>query len=416
MDESNCGVETPGGITAKKGADGTMTKTTCFDQPEYDRRLANCREVMQQKGIDVLIDSDPANMNYLTGYDGWSFYTPQAVVVALDRDQPIWFGRGVDIGGARITTRLSEDDIVVYPDDYVHNLTKHPMNFLGEFLEAQGLGSKTVGIENDCYYFTPRCRDALQESMPNARWQDGGQMVNWLRLIKSDAENEMIGKAARVTEAVMTTFLDVVAPGVRQCDAAGEILKTLARGSDGISGDYCAVYPAMMTGLRASAPHLSWTDEPYVSGEATILEFSGVKNRYHCPMARTLQLGPPPKRLADAGEYVTEGNQRALEAARSGNIAQDVETAWRGVISKTGLVKDSRIGYPVGIGYPPDWGEHTASLRQGDTTVLEPNMVFHLMTGIWMDDFGIEISETFRVTDKGGVPFASVPGGLQVKA
>ena len=42
-------------------------------------------------------------------------------------------------------------------------------------------------------------------------------------------------------------------------------------------------------------------------------------------------------------------------------------------------------------------------------------MVFHLMTGIWMDDWGIEISETFRVTDNGGVPFASVPGALHVK-
>jgi hypothetical protein len=51
--------------------------------------------------------SDPANMNYLTGYDGWSFYVPQCVVVSLDADTPLWIGRRMDVAGARHTTFLS---------------------------------------------------------------------------------------------------------------------------------------------------------------------------------------------------------------------------------------------------------------------------------------------------------------------
>ena len=43
-----------------------------------------------------LVVSDPANMNYLTGYDGWSFYVHQCVVVTEDLAQPIWIGRGQD--------------------------------------------------------------------------------------------------------------------------------------------------------------------------------------------------------------------------------------------------------------------------------------------------------------------------------
>ena len=42
-----------------------------------------------------------------------------------------------------------------------------------------------------------------------------------------------------------------------------------------------------------------------------------------------------------------------------------VEAAWRGYIARFGLEKASRIGYSVGLGYPPDWGEHTMSLRPG---------------------------------------------------
>ena len=199
----------------------------------------------------------------------------------------------------------------------------------------------------------------------------------------------------------MQTFFDVMAPGVRQCDAVAAILTAQASGADGVGGEFCAAIPMLLTGRGTSAPHLPWSDEVLKTGEATILETSGVYHRYHCPMARTVHLGPPPQRLSDASQGVIEGNAAALEAARAGNTCEDVEAAWREVISRYDLVKESRIGYPIGIGYPPDWGEHTASLRQGDRTELVPNMVFHLMTGIWMDDWGIEISETFRVTDQG---------------
>ena len=65
------------------------------------------------------------------------------------------------------------------------------------------------------------------------------------------------------------------------------------------------------------------------------------------------------------------------------------------------LKKPSRIGYSVGIGYPPDWGERNASFKRGDKTILEKNMCFHMIIGIWTDELGYEVSETIRVTDKG---------------
>ena len=40
-------------------------------------------------------------------------------------------------------------------------------------------------------------------------------------------------------------------------------------------------------------------------------------------------------------------------------------TFWN-VLNKYGLEKESRAGYSIGIGYPPDWGEHTLSIRKND--------------------------------------------------
>ena len=33
--------------------------------------------------------------------------------------------------------------------------------------------------------------------------------------------------------------------------------------------------------------------------------------------------------------------------------------------------KKSRTGYSIGIGYPPDWGEHTLNIQKGDKTILK---------------------------------------------
>ena len=62
-----------------------------FTSDEYANRLSKTRTAMDAAGLDVLIVSDPSNMAWLTGYNGWSFYVHQAVIVGTGFD-PIWFG------------------------------------------------------------------------------------------------------------------------------------------------------------------------------------------------------------------------------------------------------------------------------------------------------------------------------------
>ena len=110
-----------------------------------------------------------------------------------------------------------------------------------------------------------------------------------------------------------------------------------------------------------------------------------------------------------------KGIEAGLAVAKPGNTCEQIEAALRGVLSKFGLDKPSRCGYPIGLSYPPDWGERTMSLRPGDTSVLEPDMTFHFMPGLWMDDWGIEITESFRITETGCECLADVPRKLFVK-
>ena len=112
------------------------------------------------------------------------------------------------------------------------------------------------------------------------------------------------------------------------------------------------------------------------------------------------------------GEKFVLGVEKAIEKTKPGNTAHDVAEAFWDVLNKYGLEKDSRCGYSIGIGYPPDWGEHTLSIRKNDMTILQPNVTFHLMAGMWMDTWGIEMSESIRVTDKGCELFCNLSRDL----
>ena len=70
-----------------------------FEKKEYKERLKKVKDLMQKQDIDLLVSHDPANMNYLTGYDGWSFYYAQCALVHVNEDEPICFLRAQDVGG-----------------------------------------------------------------------------------------------------------------------------------------------------------------------------------------------------------------------------------------------------------------------------------------------------------------------------
>lgn len=370
---------------------------------------------MAGEDLDCLVVADPANMNYLTGYDGWSFYTPQCVVVPADGDM-LLATRQMDANGARLTTFLDDDAILGFPDDYVQQRDRHPMDWIAEQLRSRGLLQGRVGVEKDAYFFSVRAYEALKAGAEGAELVDSHEAVNWVRSIKSPAELQLMRTAAQIVQSAMTVAYETIRPGVRQCDAAAAIQAAQARGTDEAGGDYPAIVPMLPTGPGTSTPHLTWSDAPFRDGEPTILELAGARRRYHCPMSRTLMLGQPSKRLADTAKITIEGLETALATVRPGVTCEQVEAAWREHIARHGLEKTSRIGYSVGLAYPPDWGEHTMSLRPGDTTPLAPNMTFHMIVGMWMDDWGFEASETFVVTDGGAECLCSFPRELRVIA
>jgi len=385
-----------------------------FEKEEYGIRISKVRKSMDEKNIEVLIVTDPSNMAWLTGYDGWSFYVHQCVVLSLE-GEPFWYGRGMDTNGAKLTVFMQHENIIGYPDDYVQNPEKHPMDYLSEILTEKNCAKKTIGVEKDNYYFSASCMESLQRNLVQANFVDSTGLVNWQRTVKSPRELEFMRKAAKIVEKMHARIFEVMEPGMRKNDLVAEIYHSGITGTEDGGGDYAAIVPMTPTGADASAPHLTWDDQPIPNNSGTFFEIAGCYRRYHCPLSRTIYLGQPPQKYLDVEKAVLEGIEAGLEAAKPGNFAEDIEAAWRKTIAKYGYEKESRCGYAIGLSYPPDWGERTVSFRKGDKTVLEPNMTFHFMPALWFDDWGLETTESIVITDSGVETLANVPRKLFVK-
>lgn len=385
-----------------------------FPRSEYDDRIARTRAAMAARGIDLIIVSDPSNMCWLTGYDGWSFYVHQAVLLSLE-GEPVWWGRAMDGNGAKRTAFMDHSNIEGYPDHYVQSVERHPMDHLSGLIGQRGWDKGRIAVEMDNYWFTAAAYGSLQQHLPNATFSDAQGLVNWQRAVKSDNEIEFMRRAARIVEAMHAQIIELAEPGLAKNKLAAEIQRTSILGADGHWGDYCAFVPMLPSGMDATAPHLTWDDRPFKSGESTFFEIGGCYRRYNCPQSRTLFLGKPPQKYLDAEKAVLDAVEAGLEQARPGNCCEDIANAFNETLGRHGFVKDSRCGYSIGLSYPPDWGERTMSFRAGDMSELRPGMIFHFMPALWLDDGGLEITEPILITETGSECLCNTERKLFVK-
>ena len=390
-----------------------MNSPLNFSLEEFQKRITKTRKKMIASGLNTLIISDPSNMNWLTGYDGWSFYVHQAVILSLNGD-PVWWGRGMDANGAKRTVFMESKNIHGYEDTYVQNPEKHPMLDLAKLIKDLQLNEGNIGVEMDNYWFSASAFFTLKKEL-DVKFVDITGLVNWQRAIKSKTEIVYMKQAAKIVEHMHEVVVEKAVVGMPKNELIADVYHASVSGVDGIWGDYPSMVPMAPSGMDATAPHLTWNDQPMKKGESTFFEIAGAFKRYQCPQSRTLFLGTPPQKYLDAEKAVLEGINVGLEQAKPGNQCQDIANAFNQTLNKLGFEKDSRCGYAIGVSYPPDWGERTMSFRDGDTSIMQPGMTFHFMPALWLDDGGLEITEPFVITENGAECLCNTPRKMFVK-
>lgn len=379
-----------------------------FPFSEYERRIHELRQRMEKRLLDAVIISDPENLMYLTDYQttGYSFF--QALVVPLE-SEPFM-----------VTRKLEESNVIArtwvevtrpYPD------TGDAIQMLISALVEFGLAGKSIGYERNSYFFPAYHQDTFHTTFTKSRLMDCFGIVEQGRVCKSSYELDVMRKAALATKAGMQAGIDACAPGVTE----NEIGAAISQGMFAAGGEIPAVMPYVTSGPRTMIGHASWEGREVQPGEHVFLEVAGSYRRYHTAMMRTVMCGDLPDSMYKAQEIMKTALLHTRKMLRPGMTVSDVDNMIRNIISdnEIGAKLITRSGYSIGIAFPPSWDEgYILSLFQGDSSVLEPGMTFHVIPWMWgIDgDKTCGISDTFYITEDGcGSFFDDVPQDFTVK-
>ncbi|MEV0288883.1 Xaa-Pro peptidase family protein [Kribbella sp. NPDC050820] len=375
-----------------------------FETSEYRARLDGVRALMSDAGLDALLVTSEGNLCYLTGYEEWSPYQQQAVLVTLE-DDPYLITRKMELRNAESTCWLPQDHLVPYAESYVGSAERSPWEAIGQFIKGRIGASARIGAELSGTALGVTAYAKLVDALGVEELRDATGLVSKCKRVKSERELAYMTEAAAIVDQAMLAGIDKIAVGTRQSDVAATIMSALCSGTESIPGGPPRQLPFMPVGRIANAPHLKWSDEVYSAGQQTNFEIVATRRRYCCPLARTAYLGSPPPRLKQVHDAVLDGWHAAIDAIRPGVRCSDVARAFDVAFRPHGIQKDSRIGYSVGL----DWIDGGASLGDNDHSEIVADMTFHVIVGIWEPEEGYVFSEVVRVTDDGAEPLSNIP-------
>ena len=369
-----------------------MDPTLPFTPAEYERRLEAVRQGMGQRGIDVLLTSVPENIYYLTGYNSMGYFTYQILIVSVEAE-PVFLTRSLNVDKARLYSCVRH---VEGWDDL-----SSPAQATYEVLKNYGLHSKRLANQNDAWFLSVAQYRYLCERLGQKELIDGSGIIEAVRLRKSAQEIAYLRKSAEVCSASLSAAIAATAAGTYDNLIAAEAHRALiAAGSE-----YLGHALQVCSGPEAGLSFETWGRRRIQQDDCVYMEMGGTYCRYNVALSRTVLVGNPDKRLQTMAEVSRDALFAASEALKPGATSGEVDFAARDLIRRAGL-SDAfrhRTGYSVGIGYPPDWGEgRLQSIKEGDPTILEPNMVFHLIPDLKLAGIGGAVfSQTLLVTEKG---------------
>lgn len=378
-----------------------------FPFSEYERRLGELRQRIQERHLDAVVITDPENIMYMTDYQttGYSFF--QALVVPLE-GEPFMITRAME--ESNIFARTWVERTRPYPD------TGDAIQTLVDALREFGLGNKRIGYERNSYFFPAYQQDCIHTTLTGAKLLDCFGIVEEGRICKSPVEIEVMRRAAVATQAGMKAGIEACAVGVTENEVGAAISSAMFKAG----GEPPAVMPYVTSGPRTMIGHATWEGREIQAGEHVFLEVGGCYRRYHTAMMRTVVLGELSEPMFKAQETMKTALQALHGYVQPGMTVSDVDNLIRNIISHNdvGARLITRSGYSIGIAFPPSWDEgYIVSLKQGASAVLKAGMTFHIIPWMW----GVEgdktcgISDTIVITEHGCESFFDLPMDFTVK-
>ena len=348
-----------------------------------DDRLAALRALLDELALDGILLSRSANTRYYSGFrlgdaegptSGWSgtlLVTREARLILAD---------------SRYTEQARQE-----APDWPLVATAGPMRVdLPPVLLEHGVG--TLGMEAAAVSHADWA--ALAEAAPGIELHAIDDELTPLRIRKTPAEVEAIGRACALTDACFDHLVTWIRPGMTEREVAWELEGFFrANGAEGLAFD-----TIVLAGPRAAMPHGRPSDARAEPGNVLLIDFGCIVDGYRSDMTRTLFVGAVPDEIRRYHQAVREAQAAALDALRPGVDGQDVDALARRRIEADGV---EPYGHGLGHGIGLDTHEAPA-LRRSVASTLEPGMVFSVEPGIYRPGVtGIRIEDIVVLEEAG---------------
>ena len=366
--------------------DPARPRNAAFTVDEFRHRVAATQQAMVRAGMDVLLVHTPENIYYLTGYETSGYFEYQTLVVPAQGDPELLI---------RNVERINVDEYSWLPGAHIWRDGTDYVAVTAALVK-QLLPTGRVGLERHSWFVTAQIADALTQSLNGHQLVSSHRLIERLRLVKSTTELDYIRQAADLADIAMAAAVDAVAEGGNELEVAAAAHAAQIRAGS----EYPALPHYVSSGYRLDLGHAHWTDTTLNTGDVLKLEFLGVKRRYHAGLTRPVSVGPPSNQLRDEAALAVALQDETFDQLRPGASVDAITRDARDRLAASGRpAMKIRLGYSMGIGFPPIAGEgQTADFREDADWELQSGMVFHMLSVLRV---GLVVSDTVVVTDTG---------------
>ena len=386
-----------------------------FPPEEYAERRRKVRAAMARDGIDGILVTGAADLNYLTGYD--QIWHAHVAIIGLflraEDDASLFFDNDGHIVLQSTTPDIGE--VVVMP----RGAAASHVPLITEAIRARGWAKGRIALQPWCYGPHPSLLAAIGARLAEAGAEiaDGSTLVEDVRLIKSPREVVIVREAGRIADLAMAAARDALRPGIRETDVDAALTAALMANGCGYPG----IRSMVGSGPRSGAHHGPATHRRLKQGDIVHIDFCASLHRYHVNLSRSFAVGQADERWVDLMDKAAGCIDAVMQAVRLGESMARVQEVADTYTDAQGLRPYVWMigGYTLGIAMPPDWcGRHRPQPREDvPIPILEPGIVFNYENQFdvfegWPGGTGAAYIETFLVSEDGLELLSQLPRNL----
>ena len=374
-----------------------------FTREEYAARLQKASKVIVAGGYDAILLFKSEDMFWLTGLESDGYYVFHCMLVTAD-GKFAYLGRQADFNNVTYSSIIEDCRIF----DEVAGASRGQA--IKGLLKDYGLAGKNIGIQYNTMGHRADLFVEITEALGGwCRYSDASELIESLRLVKSEAEIEIMRGCADIVHKMKDTAIAETKAGAYE----GRIFARLAQTIHENDGDPCALrYPigcgaaSKLSRYTAGRNYVAQTDQ-------FMFEIGCGYRNYHTAIYFHVLVGDVPKaRLSDLLKIVVEAREAGFATMRPGNTIGSVHAAISDTYQKHNLSAFVRksYGYAMGICYPPTWVA-APMVVHGSPVVIEENMTMFLHPSLMDADSGFRVSsgETVRVMKNGVEKLTKAP-------